>query len=276
MGVEHIYMVDNGSEDNYYKIIESFIKEGFITLWKEPKINQTAGLNKHINLLKKETIWLGVFDMDEYLYTKRGENIKTIIKSFSPSVKLIMIQMKIFYPGTFLSPSSIIETNIKKKCNDNIYFPKCIFQIQKLPSVSIHGIREMKKNCRPKEYLKILAESSILCINHYRFSSFEYLYGIKEGRGGGVHKKKYKKIEIISHKKEIQKKPMIDSYLKEHSKILIGFLKHKKEEPEIGLYPNSSWVKLKERKPTLFQKFSSYSLLTKKEIFEINYFLNSI
>lgn len=275
-GVDHIYMVDNGSEDNYNKIIEPFIKEGFITLWKEPKINQTVGYNKYIKILKKETIWLGVLDMDEYLYTKRGNNIKTILKSFSPALKLIMIQMKIFYPGTFQSPSSIIETNIEKKCNDNIYFPKCIFQIQKLPSVSIHGIKEMKKYCRRKEYLKILTESSVLCINHYRFSSFEYLYGIKEGRGGGVHKKKYKKIEIISYKKEIQKKPILDSYLKEHSKELIQSLKDKKEKPKIELYPNSSWNKLKKKNPILFQKFSSYSFLTKKEIFNINQYLNSI
>ena len=67
-----------------------------------------------------------------FLYTKKGKNIKTIIERFSPSLTLIMIQMKIFYPGTFQSPSSIIETNIVKKCNDNIHFPKCIFQIQKL------------------------------------------------------------------------------------------------------------------------------------------------
>jgi len=274
-GVDHIYMIDNGSEDDYDTIIEPFIKEGFITLWKEPNINQTWGYNKYMSILKKETIWLGVFDMDEYLYTKKGKNIKTILKRFSPSLTLIMIQMKIFYPGTFQSPSSMIETNIEKKCNDNIHFPKCIFQIQKLPTVSIHGIREMKQYCRRKEYLIMNTESSILCINHYRFSSFEYLYGIKEGRGGGVHKEKYKKIEIISEK-EIQQEPITDSYLKEHSKELIHFLKDKKENPNVELYPNSSWNIVKKKHPILFQKFSSYSFLTKKEIFEINKYFNSI
>ena len=70
----------------------------------------------------------------------------------------------------------IKEKNIEIKCNDNIYFPKCIFQIQKLPSVSIHGNREMKQYCQRKEYIKIKTDSSILCINHYRFSSFEFFF----------------------------------------------------------------------------------------------------
>lgn len=55
-GVDHIYMIDNGSEDNYDQIIEPFIKEGFITLWKEP-ITETY-LKEHskelIHSLKKE------------------------------------------------------------------------------------------------------------------------------------------------------------------------------------------------------------------------------
>lgn len=276
-GVQHIYMFDNGSGDNYYKIIEPFIREGFITLWRDPNINQTFSYNKYLSIVKKETIWLGILDMDEYLFTKKGDDIKTILKSFSPSVKLIMIQMKIFYPGTFCSPSSIIESNIMKKCNDNRKFPKSIFQIQKLPSVSIHGIREMKNFCKRKEYEFISAESFLLCINHYRFSSFEYLYGIKEGRGGGVHKEKYKKVQIISDEKERDKKPNFDSFLKERSKTLIEFIRKKKTYPKIELYPKSSWNKLKKKYPLLFQKFSSYSILSKKEIFEINLlFLNLI
>ena len=271
-GVDHIYMIDNGSGDNFEIIIEPFIKEGFITLWKEPYINQIWSYQKYMSILKKETIWLGVFDLDEYLYTKKSTNLKDIMKSFHSSKKLIMIQMKIFYPGTFQSPSSIIAKNIEITCNDNIYFPKCIFQIQKLPSVSIHGNREMKQYCQRKEYIKIKTDSSILCINHYRFSSFEFLYGIKEGRGGGVHKKKYKQIEIIPDKKDIQREPIMDYYLKEHSKELIGYLKDKRQKPKVELYPDSSWNKLKKKYPTLYQKFSSYSFLTKKKILEIDTF----
>ena len=80
--------------------------------------------------------------------------------------------------------------------------------------------------------------------SNYLSGSDGYVLDVKQNHL--ILKKKYKKIEIISHKKE-------------HSKILLQYLKHNKEKPKIELYPNSSWIKLIEKNPTLFKKFS-YSI----------------
>ena len=182
--------------------------------------------------------------------------------------------MKIFYPTSFECPYSIINSNVLVKGNDNIYFPKCIFNIQRLNSISIHGCKELRR-LRLKEKIRIIMPKNLLCINHYRYSSFEHLYGIKEGRGGGVHKLKYRK-PIIIKEDDIKKGDIKDNYLKEHSRELIEYCKENYIKPKIELYPNSSWMKLKEQYPREFKKFKEYDILNRKQIYEINSFINRI
>ena len=174
-GVDHIWMIDNGSQDNYN--IDEFIKEGFVTVYKEPNLGQKNSYNKYVTEIKKEVKWLGVFDMDEFLYSKEKDNLKEVISNINQYNKIISIQMTIFFPSTFESKESIIEMNIQRKCFDSNKHPKCLFNLDLINRVSIHGFGVNKK-------LHLTADKTLLCINHYRYGSFEYLYGIKEGRGG--------------------------------------------------------------------------------------------
>jgi len=267
-GVDHIWMIDNGSEDNY-DILE-FIKEGFVTIYKEPMLGQQEAYNKYFKEIKKEVSWIFVCDLDEFLYSKETSNIKEIlIKNYK--IDIISIQMTIFFPATFETPLSIIDTNILRKCKDSKICPKCIYHVNKIDKVGIHGI--IGKFNR----LYINCDETLLCINHYRYTSFEYLYGIKEGRGGGVHKNKYKlnsKFMILIDEKKILSN---DFYLKNHShsKEILDLLKHQK--PKLELYPNSSFLKLKFFFTEKYNQFKNYNqLLTHSQINEINLFLNDI
>lgn len=270
-GIEHIWLIDNGSEDNYD--VEIFIKEGFITIFKEPVLGQQESYNKYLPKIKQQVKWLGVFDMDEFLYSKENSNIKEILNSVNNNTELISIQMTIFYPCSFESPTSIIETNIIRKCYDSIKHPKCIFNLDLLNKVSIHGFKVNK--C-----INISAEQHKLCINHYRYGSFEYLYGIKEGRGGGVHKNKYKnygygkKFMTLLNSEDI--KLTNDSFLRDNSLDLIELCKTKKICPLVELYPQSSWLYLKNNYNNIYHKYKNIEILNLEQIDEINTLLNNI
>ena len=130
-----------------------------------------------------------------------------------------------------------------------------MFNLDKLNKVSIHGFRNAKK-------IHLTADDTLLCINHYRYGSFEFLYGIKEGRGGGVNKNKYKCINTEKYPKK-QTQFMIlmespnqqfmsnDSYLRDKSTDIIKLCKEKQisisYKPMVELYPNSSWLYLKKQ-----------------------------
>ena len=99
-GVDHIWLINNGSQDDYN--IEQFINDGYITLFNEPNMGQNASYQKYLPQIKKLVTWLGVFDMDEFLYSKQDNDLKKILKNnINSKTKLISIQMKLFLPVTF-------------------------------------------------------------------------------------------------------------------------------------------------------------------------------
>lgn len=274
-GVDHIWMIDNGSEDNYN--IDEFINEGFVTVYKEPNLGQQNSYKKYVSKIKKEVKWLGVFDMDEFLYSKEKDNLKQVISTINQNNKIISIQMTIFFPSTFESTESIIEKNILRKCYDSNKHPKCLFNLDLISRVSIHG------HCIDKK-MHLTADKTLLCINHYRYSSFEYLYGIKEGRGGGFNKNKYK-YNYDSRNMTLMKSLdnnflSDDTYLRDCSKDVIEQAKKNFTRPCIELYPKSSWLYLKNNDKDKYIEFCNYNkknkILTHKQIYEINIFLNKI
>ena len=100
-GIDHIWLIDNGSRDDYN--IEEFINDGFVTVYKEPNLSQQAAYNKYVITIKNDVTWLGVFDMDEFLYSKEKENLKDVMSDVNEGIKMVSIQMTVFLPSTFES-----------------------------------------------------------------------------------------------------------------------------------------------------------------------------
>lgn len=281
-GVDHIWLIDNGSEDNYD--ISEFVNNGFVTVINEPKNGQNSSYHKHIKNIMKDVKWLGVFDLDEFLYSRENNNLKEILKQKFDNKKspaMIKIQMTIFFPATFESCNSIIEKNILRRNYDSPNHPKCIYNLDEFEKEEtlrkfdfIHG------NSINKTSHFIKADDSLLCINHYRYGSMEYIFGIKEGRGGGVNKKKYKQIEIL---KSLDDKFLSnDTYLRDNSFDVIKKSKLKFNKPSIDLYPDTSWQILKKKHKDKYQKFKEYEtnskdkILTFEKIYEISNYIQKI
>lgn len=266
-GVDHVWLIDNGSQDNYD--ITKFIDSGFVTIYKEPNLGQRESYGKYISEIKPEVKWLCVFDADEFLYSKESDNLKKVLEEdIDKKIHQILIQMTLYYPSVFEHPKSVIDTNIKRLKYDSSNHPKCIYNMNHLSKVEIHV--PVTNNI-----LNIRATSSLLCINHYRYMSFEYMYGIKECRGGGVHKDKYRKGSkaTLLEKSELED----DLYLKQHSNDILEYIKENSIRPDTEIYPKSSWIKLKNNK-SKYEEFLNKSekdgLLSEYNILEINEYMN--
>lgn len=278
-GIEHIWLIDNGSNDNYD--IKKFIDSKYVTLYKEPNLGQVDSYNKYLPELKKHTEWLAVIDIDEYIYSKKKQDLKEIIneiekindylykyKNSKELVNQINIQGRLYYPGTFLSPKSVISSNINFIQYDSLKCPKCIHKLSSIDELSIHGFSS------GTEYI-CKYDSDFLCMNHYKFSSYEYLYGIKEYRGGGVSKKKYKRdLKLINNINNV--KVVIDDYLKNDSKYIIEYCNQNYVNCDTDLYEESTWNIIKHDHIDMFNKFKSYNnnnkLLNHNQIYEIDNF----
>lgn len=263
-GIEHIWLIDNGSEDDY--CIDSYIKDGFVTLYSEESMTQIASYEKYLDEISKQVHWLAVIDMDEFLYSKICHDLKKVIQNkISASTSVIKIQCKLFCPSTFLSPRSTIESNIYSSGADHPLLCKCIFNLQLPVKISLHGYNSFTR--------VIPAENPYFQINHYRFGSIEFLYGIKEKRGGGMERKRYQ--NMYSLEQMLLQTIKIDSFLRDHSAEVITKCKHRR--PKVELYPESSFHAFYKQYPKVFQIWMAHENdLTPEQLLGLVYLFNEL
>jgi hypothetical protein len=242
-GVNKIYMIDDYSDDDFMKEnpwLIKYINLGKIEIFKSMG-TQYEDYDKHLTKIKKNHKWIIQIDIDEFLYCPYPKyNIRKMLKLFD-RYDYIIIKWKLFSHRCKEQPKSVINNNVfthKTKIDYTSSLKgaiKCIGKTRFLKSISIHNMLFNRKKIKTLKLFN--AHNPYLQLNHYRTQSDEYVLGVKEQRGGGVNKDKYKKIDN-KHKK-FSKKCLI---LKKRRKDLIKTLLERKQvKPNI--YKNSSWYK---------------------------------
>lgn len=91
IGIDHIYLYNNLSEDNYLNILQEFIDNQFVTLteWPIPQ-GQVSSYKHWYDNYRQETKWNCFLDIDEFICPYYQDNIYEWLKPYSnyPSVGL--------------------------------------------------------------------------------------------------------------------------------------------------------------------------------------------
>lgn len=201
-GVEHFYLIDNGSTDDYEIKIQKY--ESYYTLIKDdtrlPKPGTQSYLyNKHyLDIVKKETEWLIVCDIDEYIYSRNGyKKITNVLNELPIDVEQIWLPWKIFWSdGHKIQPRHIIESFNKcyKNYHKNIGYGKLILRTSKLIKLDPHKNLIYESNYTYTSNGELYNNYDFtyenvnklnLHLNHYMLMSEEYYREIKCTRGGG-------------------------------------------------------------------------------------------
>lgn len=91
LGVDHIFLYNNFSSDNYLNIIQQYIDEGFVTLIEWPyKLAQMSAYQHCYNNFRNETFWLMFIDLDEFICPLYETDIKKWIKKYEKYPSVIM------------------------------------------------------------------------------------------------------------------------------------------------------------------------------------------
>jgi hypothetical protein len=237
-GIDKIYMIDDNSDDNYLgenKWLLEYQKKGKIKLLKSKTIQQND-YNRFLRLIKRHK-WIIQIDIDEFIFCPfQKMNLKKLLNKYLNKYDYIIIRWKLFSHRVTEQPKSVIKNNIhthnKKKDYTSTEGIKCIGKTRFLKKINIHQMRFKKK-------VKTLqlndAHNSYIQLNHYRTQSDEYVYGVKEQRGGGVNKTKY--LNPDERHKSFSK---ICLFLKEKRiKLINNCIQREQVKPQI--YKNSSW-----------------------------------
>lgn len=92
-GVEHFYLYNNNSSDEYEEVLAPYVQQGEVTLidwlytYKSGKANEWLKIQHaaYMDCIKKygaETKWLAVIDSDEFLFCPSGEALTSFLESY--------------------------------------------------------------------------------------------------------------------------------------------------------------------------------------------------
>jgi hypothetical protein len=228
-GVDHFFLVDNGSTDGYD--IQEYIKQGVVELWINPKKYAQIELTNHYLQKAKKYNWVLVVDLDEFMYARNGfKTIKEYLRTVNPEIEQIKVPWKLFgSSGHIKQPKSIIQgftrrqKYIEFESNKLATLVKSLVRGKYLLKIGVHThIASKPRVCIPNEqsYFDVgpvseeLLETSYLHLNHYRVQSWDFFKNVKMIRKSAYSKKNSKYRSTKLYFKENDTNDIIDSELK--------------------------------------------------------------
>jgi hypothetical protein len=209
IGVEHFYLYNHLSEDNYLEVLQPYIDQGVVELFDiTEKLTNSEQWNKlqtgtYESTAKKvadQTEWLIIVDTDEFLFPVKEKNLADVLKKYDEYAAL-SINWKVF--GT---------ANIQKIPEDKLFIETLVYT-----SAPEFNDRQVKTIVKPRYveritnphypklyqgYLQVTenfeyfrkaltpeASRNILRINHYYYRDLEFFQSRKLNRMHVMDKK---------------------------------------------------------------------------------------
>ena len=140
LGVQHFYLYNNLSKDNYKEVLGPYIKRGIVELIEWDKEStylgewdsiQVGAYNDGLNRARTKTKWLAILDSDEFLFPTVGNNLPLFLKKYEKLKKFGGLLVNWVFFGTswvakIPSDKLLIETLVLSVSSGNDHF-KSVF-----------------------------------------------------------------------------------------------------------------------------------------------------
>lgn len=185
-GIDHIYLVNDFSSDNFQDIIQKFGDK--VTLYNNDIVTgqlgrQTFIYEKYFRPILCLTKWIAILDLDEFLYSSKTKDLLSIIEKYDEYSQITVDWLHFASSGHVYQPQSVVEGFRMRAKFDNTqwyYANKSIVKAKDLITFSIHGHHV----AGPSLHIHYSEEHSApLIINHYTLQSLDFFMKIKATRG---------------------------------------------------------------------------------------------
>jgi hypothetical protein len=209
-GVDHFYLFDDESNDKSLEKIKPYVESGIITLFTEYNWGRYLGRQRAIYtqfflpiVNRKETKWLLVVDMDEYVWSETHPKITDFLNLFNDLAQIQVRDTLFGSNGYIEQPESLIH-----------YFTKRTAEIPTLDGCTKYFVNSdynfTSLNIHHATFEDVSLEKTVfkiffnpyLILNHYKFQSYDFWKNVKCTRGDGDHYlvRKPEEFEILDEK----------------------------------------------------------------------------
>jgi hypothetical protein len=106
LGVEHFYLFNNLSDDNYLEVLRPYIRAGIVELYDWPYMSQpgsqadwtkiqSAAYRQGLDLARGQSKWVAILDTDEFMFPKHKENLIDFLKDYE-ECSAILVNWQLF------------------------------------------------------------------------------------------------------------------------------------------------------------------------------------
>ena len=193
-GIDHIYLINDDSTDEFIEILTPYINENKVTLYNCDNKKQWVGMqnskyNHYFQKHLKETKWFGILDLDEFLYSPLDINVKNILKKYENKKQLHVNWVHFGSSGHLKQPKLVVpnfllrgEYNSKENGPNGRYNSfKSIVMTDGNIKLGIHRHHYNKR--LPGTNISFDVKNTPLLINHYAIQSKEFWCDVKMTRG---------------------------------------------------------------------------------------------
>lgn len=207
VGVEHFYLYNNNSSDNYLEVLKPYMDCGLVTLIDWPiKQGQMQAYQHWADNYKSESKWVGFIDIDEFVVPNQTNSIYGFLKQFDYSRPVVIMYWRYF------GSSGIKNRDIKNLVTEDFksawykyadigkYFFNTKYDYvqdykmnKKMHSMwgCLNGIMFPPVNVFNKictcNINPVTSDIMPIQINHYLLKSYDEYVNRKAKRGGGVN-----------------------------------------------------------------------------------------
>ena len=97
VGVDHFYLYNNCSSDEYDDVLQPYINQGIVTLIDWPyEQSQIQAYENCIKCFSDESHWIGFIDIDEFVVPIKTNNIYDFLQKYEKKYPAVLIYWRVF------------------------------------------------------------------------------------------------------------------------------------------------------------------------------------
>jgi len=210
IGVDHFYLYNNNSTDDFLEVLEPYIESGEVDLIDWPSdpsrswaMSQYCSVRRAIYDYQDETRWLAIMDVDEFLVPLEHYSLIDFLNEHEKYGQIVVMWRFFGTSGVEKIPEDqlMIETLLQREAfvPGKVNQSKSIVKPKAVQLGMVH-ISELKPGFETKYYNDGLEEFPPIIMHHYWTRDYDFLMNVKHERQQRLKHREWTEEEIDYYK----------------------------------------------------------------------------